>query len=282
MPVPTSVAEWLSWGGNSRKLHQLNDGYRSWYAVSFDGRLRRPGLENGDGNFGTQVQRVLDFAEELVQVAEDSGVCGGCAGYYSGPYNSVRERDGVSVAPHNTNPTSNEEKTQEGHKAGEQMRVSDIQAGKTYYGRRGGRSHRTALAILPYDATSMSGLVLGKKSREGDPVVQYRTNAANPRVTYLWLTQFAHWAGAEVGRIKVPKRAADGVQSLRLTGDVQQDANTAEGAVAYLVFTSGEFDYRVFTDQSEATAVAVDEVVAAGKGEKWRVYPLYAGSPITG
>ena len=162
------------------------------------------------------------------------------------------------------------------------MRVKDIQVGKTYYGRRGGRAYRTALAILPFDSESMAGLVRGAKTRDGELVVQCRTNAANPRVIYVWLTQFAHWAGAEVGHIQVPKRAADSIQMLQLTADVRQEANTADGAVAYLVFTSGEYDYRVFTDRSEATAVAVDELVAAGKGGKWRVYPLYAGVPITG
>jgi len=162
------------------------------------------------------------------------------------------------------------------------MRASDIQAGKTYYGRRGGRAHRTALAILPYDAASMEGHVSGKKTCEGELVVRYRTNAANPRVVYLWLTLFARWAGAEVGRTRVPRQAADSIQTLQVTSDVRQDVSTAEGAVAYLVFTRGEYDYRVFTDQSEATAAAVDEVVAAGKGAKWRVYPLYAGSPIIG
>lgn len=233
--------------------------------------------QNKDGR-----SNVCRCCQREIDKVRRRGVCGGCAGYHSRPHNSVCERDGVSVAPHITNSISNAGKTRDGHKEGTQMRVSDIQAGKTYYGRRGGRSHRTALAILPYDAASMVGLVRGKKTSEGELVVRYRTNAANPRVTYLWLTQFAHWAGAEVGRIKVPKRAADRIQTLRLTDDVQQDANTADGAVAYLVFTRGEYDYRVFTDQSEATAAAVDEVVAAGKGAKWRVYPLYAGSPIIG
>ena len=162
------------------------------------------------------------------------------------------------------------------------MKVAEIQAGKTFCGRRGGRAYRTALAILPFDAESAEGLVRGTKICDGELVVRCRTNAANPRVIYVRLTQFAHWAVAEVGHIQVPKRAADSIQMLQLTTDVRQDANTADGAVAYLVFTSGEYDYRVFTDRSEATAVAVDEIVAAGKGGKWRVYPLYAGSPITG
>jgi len=162
------------------------------------------------------------------------------------------------------------------------MKPQDIQAGKTYYGRRGGRAHRTVVAILPFDAATMTGQVAGKQTRDGELVVQYRTNAAKPSVVYLWLMKFSYWAGAEVGYVKPQKRSSDSVQVLKLTDEVRQDANTVDGAVAYLVFTSGEFDYRVFTDQSEAVAVALDEAVKAGSGEKWRVYPLYAGSPITG
>lgn len=162
------------------------------------------------------------------------------------------------------------------------MRPQDIQAGRTYYGRRGGRAHRTVVAILPFDEATMAGKVSGKRTHDDELVVQYRTNAAKPSVVYLWLIKFAYWVGAEVGCVQVPKRGIATAQVLRLTDDVRQDASTVDGAVAYLVFTSGEFDYRVFTDQSEAVATALDEAVRAGGGEKWCVYPLYAGSPITG
>ncbi len=165
---------------------------------------------------------------------------------------------------------------------GTQMKVKDIQAGKTYYCRRGGMAKRTVLAIMAYDANIMDGRVTGSQSYDGELIVQYRTNSAKPRTVYLWLAKFAAWAGAEVGCVKAPRRAAANVQSLPLTDEVQQDASTADGAVAYLVFTTGDDDYRVFTDQSEAVAAALDEVVRAGGGEKWRVYPLYAGSPIIG
>lgn len=161
------------------------------------------------------------------------------------------------------------------------MKPKDIQAGKTYYGRRGGRAHRTVVAVTPFDPVTMAGRVVGKQTYDGEPVVQYRTNTATPSLVYLWLVKFSYWAGAEVGCVKSQKLGAND-QVLKLTNEVQQNISTVDGAVAYLVFTSGEFDYRVFTDQSEAVAVALDEVVKNGSGEKWRVYPLYAGSPITG
>lgn len=162
------------------------------------------------------------------------------------------------------------------------MRPQDIQAGKTYYGRRGGVSYRTVVAILPFDPETMTGKVVGTPANTSELVVQYRTHASKPRIVYLWLTQFAYWAGAEVGRVKSQRQAVAASHVLKLTDEVQQDAGAVDGAVAYLVFTSGEVDYRVFTDQSEAVAVALDEAVKAGSGVKWRVYPLYAGPPITG
>lgn len=162
------------------------------------------------------------------------------------------------------------------------MKPQDIQAGKTYYGRRGSGLHRTVVAILPFDPATMADKVVGTPVSDSELVVQYRTHAAKPRTVYLWLTQFAYWAGAEVGRVRSQRQSVATSQVLKLTDEVQQDVGAVDGAVAYLVFTSGEFDYRVFTDQSEAVAAALDEVVRAGSGEKWRVYPLHAGQPITG
>lgn len=162
------------------------------------------------------------------------------------------------------------------------MTPQAVEVGKTYYGRRGGMARRTVLAITEYDNVTMVGRVRGTPVHANDKVVQYRTNSAKPTIEYLWLTKFAYWAGAVVGAVAVRRQAANAAQVLPLTDEVRQDASTAAGAVAYLVFTTGEDDYRVFTDQSEAVAAALDEAVHAGSGEKWRVYPLYAGDPITG
>ena len=162
------------------------------------------------------------------------------------------------------------------------MKVKDIREGKTYDGRRSGRAHRTVLAIIPYDSVPTTGRLIGKQTHTSELVVKYITSGATTRIVYLWLMKFADWAGAEVGRTPVPKRAAGNAQVLHLTDEVQQDVSMAEGAVAYLVFTPGEHEYKVFTDQSEAVATAFDIAVEAGSGEPWQVYPLYAGAPITG
>jgi len=143
-------------------------------------------------------------------------------------------------------------------------------------------ARRTVLAILPFDPVSMADCVRGTAVCDNEPVVRYRTNAAKPTTEYLWLTKFAYWAGAEVGCVTASKRVATSTQVMQLTAEVSQDATTADGDVAYLVFTAGESDYSIFTDQSEAVATALDEAVMAGRGERWRVYPLYAGAPITG
>lgn len=162
------------------------------------------------------------------------------------------------------------------------MKVKDIKEGQTYCSRRSNRVQRTVLAIIPYDPAAMAGRLTGTQTHTDELVVKYITNGSTSRVVYLWLMRFADWAGSEVGCETVPQRAADNWRVLRLTDEVQQDVTAPDGAVAYLVFTPGEHDYKVFTDQSEAVATALDIAVEAGPGEPWQVYPLYAGAPITG
>lgn len=161
------------------------------------------------------------------------------------------------------------------------MKVKDIQEGKTYHNREQGRGKREVLAITDFDHATMHGLVKGQKVHHDEKVVQYRTNGARPKIAYSWLTSFAYWAGGEV-LADVPAGTTPALLTLRLTDEVKQDASTPDGAVAYLVFTEGETDYKVLTEQSEAVATALDVVVSRGVNEPWRVYPLYAGPPITG
>lgn len=163
------------------------------------------------------------------------------------------------------------------------MYLKDIQVGKVYAAKRGQRIQtREVLEISDFEHATMSGLVKGKRRHDDEKVVQYRTNGVKPKIVYMWITVFADWAGRVVDNVR---RVVTDPQSsqllLQLTDEVRQDANSPTAAVAYLVFTTGAYDYKVCTEQSEAVSIAIDVAVQAGERE-WRVYPLYAGLPITG
>ena len=59
------------------------------------------------------------------------------------------------------------------------------------------------------------------------------------------------------------------MRTIELTGDIQQDK-----PLGYLVFTGGEYEYMIFTEEQDAWDCASEEENDSC------VYPLFAGKPL--